>query len=356
MPRKARETWRPWKLPNGARLGFIRSGIYWISRTVHGRRYRISTGCRTSEAALGEYDRFEADPARYVPRGKIGTGWDQAAVAYVAHSESVELNSPRWVEKQASYLANFGAFSRGGARLFASLDAFTANDVRTFIAALTKGEVTGRKVGAPTVNRHLAVLKGLMTWARASRQTQNEADTEITQLREDHGQRMPKELRPAHWGKLLAELDDRWRATAEVQLGAGLRYGEVAKLTLAHVHRAAIHVAVAKGRKARTVPCTSRTAKAARTLIGLGGVPDDEGSQFNHRLATAAKRSGVPVVTTHAFRHTYAVVTLRALLRAGQGLSELQDRMGHASIKTTEVYLRAIRAGGGQKQVVGAPL
>jgi integrase len=47
---------------------------------------------------------------------------------------------------------------------------------------------------------------------------------------------------------------------------------------------------------------------------------------------------------------------LRALLRAGQGLSELQARMGHASIKTTEIYLRAIRAGGGQRQVVGAPL
>jgi integrase len=355
MPRKARDTFRPWRLPNGARLGFIRSGIYWISRTVHGRLYRISTGCRTPEAAVGEYARFEADPSRYVPRGKVGTGWDQAAVAYVAHSESVELNSPRWVEKQASYLANFGAFTRGGSRVFASLDAFTANDIRAFIAALTKGEVTGRKVGAPTVNRHLAVLKGLMRWARETRQTPNEADQEVTQLREDREQRLPKELRESHWRKLLLALDPRWRAAAEVQLGAGLRYGEVAALTAGQLHKAAIHVEVAKGRRGRTVPTTAATIRSAKALLELGGVPDDEGSQFNHRLEVAAKRAGVPVVTTHAFRHTYAVVTLRALLRAGQGLSELQSRMGHASIKTTEIYLRAVRAGGGQRQVVGAP-
>jgi integrase len=240
--------------------------------------------------------------------------------------------------------------------VFASLDAFTANDVRSFIAGLTSGEVTGRKVGAPTVNRHLAVLKGFMSWARDSRRTVNEADTEIPMLREDHGQRLPRELKPAHWRAILAELDARWRAAAKVQLGAGLRYGEVAALQPGHIHPAALHVELAKGRRARTVPASARTVRAARRLLALGGVPDDEGSQFNHRLAVAARRSRTPVVTTHAFRHTYACHTLRALLRAGQGLPELQARMGHASIRTTEVYLRAIRAGGGQRQVVGAPL
>lgn len=351
MPRKGRETYRPWRLPNGARLGFIRSGVYWISRSVHGRLYRVSTGCRTPEAAVGEYARFEADPARYVPRGKVGTGWDQAAVAYVAHSASVELNSPRWVEKQASYLANFGAFTRGGSRVFASLDAFTATDVRAFIAALTTGEVSGRKVGAPTVNRHLAVLKGLMTWAREGRQTANTADQEVPMLREDRGVQAPVEIPAARWRAVLGKLPERWRMAATLQLGAGLRYGEVATLAAGDVLRGAIRVPRAKGRKARSVPASTATVAAARRLLALGGVPDDEASQMNHRLAVAARRAKVAPFTSHALRHTYGTVSLRN----GVSLRDLQERMGHASIRTTETYLHALHAGKG-KRVVGAPV
>lgn len=351
----ARDTYRPWRHQGGA-LGYIRRGVYWISRSVHGRRYRVSTGCRTAEAAVAEYRRWERDPAAYVPRGAHGASWDQAVIDYLDFSTRVRLNSERHVEKQEAHLANLGEWTRAGARVFSSLDGWTATDLRAFIAELTSGKITGRKVGAPTVNRHLASLKAMMTWARDAHRTSNQADTEVPMLREDKGQQLPKELRELHWKALLPKLDLRWRCAAEVQLGAGLRYGEVARLKSGHIHPAGIHVEKAKGRRARTVPASARAVKAARQLVALGGVPDDEGSQFNHRLEAAAKKAGVPAVTTHAFRHTYACVTLRALLRAGLGLPELQARMGHASIRTTEIYLRAVRAEGGVKQVVGAPL
>lgn len=350
MPRKGPDSFRPWRLPNGAKLGFIRSGVYWISRSVHGRLYRISTGCRTPDAALGEYARFEAAPAQYVPRGKVGTSWDTSAAAFVRHSEQVTLNSDRWVDKQEAYLANFGAFTRGGSRVFASLDAFTASDIRAFIAALTEGHVTGTKVGPASVNRHLATLKAFMGWARSEKQTTNTADTEVPMVREDKGSRFPTEIPAPTWKKTLVQLDERWRAAAQVQLGGGLRYGEVAKLTPAAVHAGALFVAKAKGRKARTVPCSARTAAAARKLLDLGGVPDDEGSQFNHRLEVACRLAGVERFTTHELRHTYATCSLRN----GVDLRELQYRMGHASILTTQRYLHALGAGQ-KKRAVGAP-
>lgn len=355
MPRKGRDTYKPWRV-GGVTLGHIRSGVYWIDRTVHGRRYRHSTGCRTSEAALSEYQRFEKDPARYVPRGSTGSGWDAAVPGFLRYSESVVLNSARWVEKQEAYLANFGGFVRAGHRVFASLDAYNASDIRSFIAALTEGQITGRTVGAPSVNRHLAALKGFMGWCRAERLTTNAADHDVPLVREDKAVRLPEEIEKARWSAVLRALDERWRSAGEVQLGAGLRYGEVAALRPEGIRSHALHIPKAKGRRGRTVPASARTVKAARRVLALGGVPSDEGSQFNHRLETAAERAGVPKFTTHALRHTYGTVTLRALMRAGQGLRELQERMGHASIRTTEKYLHAIRAGGGMKVVIGAPL
>ena len=352
----APDSYRPWK-HRGASLGYIRRGVFWISRSVHGRRYRLSTGCRTAEAALEEYARWERDPAGYLPRSSSGSGWDDAVVDYLDHQTRVRLSSPRHVEKTEAHLANIGAWTRGGSRVFSGLDSWTSADLRAFVAELVSGNITGRPGKAATVNRHLASIKGFMSWARETKRTQNEADREITMVREDHGQRLPKEVPPAVWRPLLAALDPRWRAAAEVQLGAGLRYGEVARLAAGDIHPHAIHVPRAKGRRARTVPASARTVAAARRLVALGGVPADEGSQFNHRLEAASKRAGVPAgTTTHAFRHTYACVTLRSLLKAGQGLPELQARMGHASLRTTEIYLRAVRAEGGVKVVVGAPI
>jgi integrase len=43
----------------------------------------------------------------------------------------------------------------------------------------------------------------------------------------------------------------------------------------------------------------------------------------------------------HALRHTYA----RALNDAGAKVSDIQARLGHASIQTTRRYLAALRAG-----------
>ena len=353
----SRDTRRPWKHA-GVTLGFIRRGYFWIDKVVHGRRYRLSTRCSTPEAALDEFRRWESNPSGYLPRSATGSSWDDAAIAYLKHAETIQQNSEVWIEKKEAYLAAFGSWTRGGSRVFASLDSFTAQDIRDFLAALNAGKVTDGKSGAATFNRALASLKGLMRWARdVARLTINRADEEVQLVTEDRAQKLPKALSESTWRPLLKELDPRWRAAATVQLGAGLRYGEVARLTQAAIHPHAIHVGLAKGRRGRTIPASTVTVAAARRLVALGGVPDDAGSQFNHRLEVASKRAGLPVApTTHAFRHTYAVVTLRALLRAGQGLPELQARLGHASIKTTEIYLRAVRAEGGVRQVIGAPI
>lgn len=57
--------------------GFIRNGVYWLSRTIAGKHLRISTRCKTLAGARSELERFEIDPAGYVNRDgrrAFGTG------------------------------------------------------------------------------------------------------------------------------------------------------------------------------------------------------------------------------------------------------------------------------------------
>jgi hypothetical protein len=57
-----------WRLPSGRVVGYLRDGVYYIDRTIAGRRVRMSTRCSTLAAATAEYERFEINPAAYVSR------------------------------------------------------------------------------------------------------------------------------------------------------------------------------------------------------------------------------------------------------------------------------------------------
>jgi integrase len=189
-----------------------------------------------------------------------------------------------------------------------------------------------------------------MTWARLEKRTSNIEDTLVPMLKEDHGQNVPHPIPKKHWSKLLDKLLPRWKAACEVMLGAGLRYGEVARLASADVMASGIAVPTAKGRKARIVPCSAATVASAKALLGAGGVPDDEAGQLDHRLEVACREVGCPKYTAHEWRHTYAT----ECLKAGVDLRDLQMRLGHASVTTTERYLHVVRAMA-RKPKIGAP-
>lgn len=345
MPRTASETRKPWRVA-GVVVGFVRSGVHYIDRTLPGfPRIKRTTGCVDPKAAEAEYRRFERDPARYVP-GRVGPPlWDAAVKDYLRFSALTRQNTERHVRKQAAYFENLAASG-----LFHNLDTFTGSDVRTYMAWRANGGA-GRQVGRPAVNRDLAALKALMSWARSEKLTTNEADREVPLLREERGVNAPREIPEKAWRKVNAHLLERWRLASEVLLGAGLRYGELARMTLPDIDPAALRVPRSKSRSARAIPVSMRTAAAARALLKLGGVPDDEAGQFDHRLRVACKAAKVESYSAHELRHTYAT----CCLRNGVDLRELQRRLGHASIRTTEKYLHAVAATQ-RRRSVGAPL
>jgi len=155
-------------------------------------------------------------------------------------------------------------------------------------------------------------------------------------------------------GKVDGEVDAALsRALCEVLYGAGLRISEACQLDLGDVERegaaAQITVRQGKGRKDRIVPLGSKAWQALRDyfpirLQRLGGEPNAlfltrRGRRLGPRVARRllARRealTGVPAVSPHALRHSFAT----HLLGEGADLRAIQELLGHASLRTTQRY------------------
>lgn len=354
MPRAPRDPSTTWKI-NGRRIGVVRNGVFTIDRRVHGRRIVRSTGCVDEGAANLEYARFELDPAHYTPRSREGSAWAEVTPKFIKAQRLEAHNSTYWTEQQARHLAYMASWRRDGRPAFLTLDSFDASDVRAYLADRAAGKAGSEKrrgaTGLATRNRELATLKALMNWARTERLTTNRADEEVPIVREGKGKNPPREVPQRDWSRVLPKLPLRWRRAAEVLLGAGLRYGELARLRVEHVHRGGLYVPESKNGDARLVPCSKRTVKAARDLVKLGGVPDDRGMQMGDRIEAACRKVKAIAFSAHELRHTFAT----AVLRAAVDLETLRVWMGHRDIRTTQRYLHLVQAGKTRTKVV-APL
>lgn len=133
----------------------------------------------------------------------------------------------------------------------------------------------------------------------------------------------------------------------------GLRRSEILNLKPGDVdaHRNLLIVRQAKGKKDRIVPLSAKTLEMPRTYCEAfrprtwlfeGQYPNcryDERSLANV-LKQALEKAGInKPVSLHWLRHSYAT----HLLEAGTNLRYIQEILGHASSRTTEIYTHVSR-------------
>ena len=153
-----------------------------------------------------------------------------------------------------------------------------------------------------------------------------------------------------------SSVNPQWRLIIALCLN-GLREGEVVSLRKDSVEEhdteqgpVTVLRVVGKGMKERLVPATIETQQAIVTALANYNeaqtasewlVPDYDGSQRTGRqvraaVYKAADYAGVERVNPHAFRHHYAT----RLIKAGASPLHVKDLLGHASVATTQVYVR----------------
>ncbi|MES2476048.1 MAG: integron integrase [Verrucomicrobiota bacterium] len=210
------------------------------------------------------------------------------------------------------------------------------------------------------------------------------------------GQRQPVILTKSELLGLIAKLEARYQTPALLQYGAGLRLKELVSLRIKDVdlERGVVTIRAGKGDKDRITMVPNALKDALRGEIarsrefweqdrteGVAGValpgalarkmpkaglrwewmwlfasdhlsmdPESRMLRRHHlhpktygeALSRAAREAGIAKrVTTHALRHSFAT----DLLRGGTDIRTLQDLLGHADVKTTEIYAHAAEIG-----------
>jgi integrase len=245
------------------------------------------------------------------------------------------------------------------------------------IAALTREDVLVWRasmlddgVGVPTINRRVKVLRIILNYGIATDRLGRNVATGIKDLAVETVER-PRTLSPVEVDRLLDQCrTPEQRAQVLLGVDAGLRWGEMAGLSVDAVRGDFVVVKQVVERKtrtirkfpkskhSRTVPMTDRLREALAVVALFAQVRGDDALLFvtlddgvarplcarnwlrdfwhgaTHRagLNKPGNRFGF-----HGLRHTYGT----NLAGSNVPTREIAELMGHASTSTTEIYLHA---------------
>ena len=333
-------------------------------------------------AVTDRTDRLARRDAR--PRHRGGRAVGSAAIVTPPGRAAVSRLRNRLLSAEArpvfrvgEWADRFEAYLRGEAQLSPHTVAAYVRDLGKFktwlgersVAALTIAELS-EYVGylsdqnlAPTsIARHVVSLRQFFRYLQLEAVlTDNLAELLISQK---VWERVPRVLSPGKVDKLLEGPDHvdqdrqhllRDRAILELLYATGARVSEVCSLRLADVHLAEGFIKVhGKGDKERIVPLGPRAVAAVEAYLAkerpvLARRAGTEPAQLIlSRTGRALRReqvwklvklyaaaTGVPTdISPHTLRHSFAT----HLLSGGADLRQVQELLGHATIRTTQIY------------------
>ncbi|CAN5819908.1 hypothetical protein BH23ACT12_BH23ACT12_02070 [soil metagenome] len=281
------------------------------------------------------------------------TNWAQVIAEIAGKPETEALKSPESREKPDPFMAALGRLDIGDLNL---------ENVKRALAQIARLDYAPASRG-----RMLAALRGFCKWLVMEGHMMT--DPTLHLVNPSIPNRMPSAFLASELEAIVRTVSQtdpnarlpwpmRDRALVAVLAGAGLRASECINLKVADLIREypAILKVTGKGNKQRRIPLPmevveaiegyleERVAKlgepspADTLLVRLNGKPFTRES-LNYHVYRWLLRAGVHKPegeAAHAFRHTYA----KGLVANGVPLSSVQALLGHASLNTTQIYLR----------------
>lgn len=231
----------------------------------------------------------------------------------------------------------------------------SAADITAFVVAA----LPGRSIGSAKMI--VTSLRSLLGFLHVDGRLDHSLLSAVPSVAGSRLAGLPKALAPGQLGQLMGSCDrtsavGRRDFAVVTMLGRlGLRAGELVALELADVDwRGGEIVVRGKGNRHERLPLPVDVGRALSAHL-RGGRPTSEcrrlflGARAPHRGITssavsaivsgAARKSGLPPMSSHRLRHTAAT----ELLRAGASLSQVGQVLRHRSALSTAIYAKVDR-------------
>lgn len=273
-------------------------------------------------------------------------GW----LASLEHERRLSVHTLRAYADAGRQFLDFCRHHQGRPLDSGGWQTLAAADIRAFLAA-RRGEGLGNGSAA-------RLLSALKTWFRWAEVRHGLAANAVSAVRAPRVPKtLPRPLAPVE-ARAIADAagethDEPWlqaRDTAVLLLlyGAGLRIGEAMALTTSALPLGSTLTVTGKRDKTRIVVLLPVVREAIQSYVRLCPWPLEGGPLFRgakggplsadvlRRAVRAARVAlGLPdSATPHALRHSFAT----HLLARGADLRAIQELLGHASLRSTQVY------------------
>jgi integrase/recombinase XerD len=232
-----------------------------------------------------------------------------------------------------------------------------------------------REYASSTVARKIAAVKSFFHYLHNSGVVATDPSTTLESPKVK--KQLPRPIKPDEIDQLLAAPTPtkspkaaRDKALMEVLYATGMRVTELVSLNLDDVNVKEKSVVCGAGSKrSRVVPLYADAVKALAFYLKearprLINEEDDQALFLNHRgqrltrqglwliIKRYVKQVGIEgTVTPHTLRHSFAA----HMLNAGAGLREVQERLGHANLSTTQVYRQVSDENSDELTIDGKP-
>jgi len=261
---------------------------------------------------------------------------------------------PRTIETYRSKLNKFFDYLAAKQKKLTEL---TAVDLFDYRAALYYQEYQGKPLSVETQRLQLTVLRIFFKFLAAENLILINPAASLELPRQPR--KLPRTILTAREAKKILDSIDtagpmelRDRAILEILYSTGIRVTELIKLTPADLDfdQGLLRVEDGKGGKTRMVPLGEIAARRVKEYLKIRPRTDQtavflsmgRGLPLNRPNVAAICRNrtlqaGIKkTVTPHTWRHTCATL----MLKSGADIRYIQELLGHASLKTTQIYTK----------------